>query len=228
MDLFTTSDLPSSASFDITSLLDSISEAGSPGHHQNFIKFLQYATALRLNILPLTWEPALEALGHDGATARVNQSFANLETTFVYKRFKPEVTDHRLSEAQFRELQYTAMINELIILARPEIGDHNSIVRFVGICFELSPNAVEVWPVIVLLKATRGDLATYMSQNESLGPARLLRFCGEIAKGVHTVHQYGKLSYRWLVLHDDNGVDLNHYLGVIHGDINPRNILVWH
>jgi hypothetical protein len=81
--------------------------------------------------LPLTWEPALEALGRDGATARVNQSSVNLETTFVYKRFKPEVTDHRLSEAQFRELQYTAMINELIIQARPEIGDHNSIVRSV-------------------------------------------------------------------------------------------------
>jgi hypothetical protein len=71
-------------------------------------------------------------------------------------------------------------------------------------------------------------LDTSMSQNESLGPALLLRFCGEIPKGVHTVHQYGKLSYGWLVLHDDNGVDLNHYLGVIHGDINPRNILIWH
>jgi len=141
MDLFTTSDLPSSSSFDITSLLHSISEGGSPGHHQNFIKFLQYATALQLNILPLTWKPALEALGRDGATARVNQSFVNLETTFVYKRFKPEVTDHRLSEAQFQELQYMAVINELIILAHPEIGGHNSIVRFVGICFELSPNA---------------------------------------------------------------------------------------
>ena len=212
MDLFTTSDLPSSTSYDITSLLDStssIGEAGSPGHHQNFIKFLQYATALRLNILPLTWEPALEGLGRDGATARVNQSFLNLETTFVYKRFKPEVTDHRLSEAQFRELQYAAMTNELIILAHPEIGDHNRIVRFVGICFELSPNAVEVWPVLVLLKATRGDLATYMSQNESLEPARLLRFCGEIAKGVHMVHQYGKLSYRRLVLHNDNEVDFD-------------------
>ena len=104
MDLFITSDLPSSASFDTASLLDlasTISDAGSPGHQQNFIKFLQYATALRLNILPLTWEPALEALGHGGATARVNQSFVNLETTFVYKRFKPEVTDHRFSEAQF-------------------------------------------------------------------------------------------------------------------------------
>lgn len=141
MDLFTTSDLPSSSSFNITSLLDSISEAGSPGHHQNFVKFLQYATALRLNTLALTWELALEALGRDGATTRVNQSVVNLETTFMYKRFKPEVTDHRLSEAQFRELRYTAMINELIILAHPEIGGHNSIVRFVGICFELSPNA---------------------------------------------------------------------------------------
>jgi serine/threonine protein kinase len=230
MDLFTTSDLPSSTSFDITSLLDSassIGEAGSPRHHQNFIKFLQYATALQLKILPLAWEPALEALGPNGATAKVNQSFLNSEMTLVYKRFKSEVTDHRLSEAQFRELQYTAMINELIILAHPEIGGHNSIVRFVGICFELSPNAVEVWPILVLLKATRGDLATYMTQNESLEPARLLTLCGEIAKGVHRVHHYGKLSYRWLVLHD-NGVDLNHYLGVIHGDINPRNILVWH
>ena len=139
MDLFTTSDLPSSASFDIPSLLDSISEAGSPGYHRNFIKFLQYATALRLDILPLTWEPALEALGRDGDTARVNQSFVNLETTFVYKRFKPEVTDHRLTEAQFRELQYTAMINELIILAHPEIGDHNSIVRFMWICLNYPP-----------------------------------------------------------------------------------------
>lgn len=209
MDLFTTSDLPSSTSFDITSLLDSassIGEAGSPGHHQNFIKFLQYATALQLNILPLAWEPAPEALGPNGATAKVNQSILNSEMTLVYKRFKSEVTDHRLSEAQFRELQYTAMINELIILARPEIGNRDGIVRFLGICFELSPNAVEVWPVLVLLKATRGDLATYMTQNESLEPARLLTLCCEIAKGVHRVHHYG----------------------VIHGDINPRNILVWH
>jgi hypothetical protein len=199
MDLFTTSDLPSSTSFDITSLLDSassIGEAGSPRHHQNFIKFLQYATALQLKILPLAWEPALEAPGPNGATAKVNESLLNSKMTLVYKRFKSEVTDHRLSEAQFRELQYTAMVNELIILAHPEIGGHDSIVRFVGICFELSPNAVEVWPILVLLKATRGDLATYMTQNESLEPAHLLTLCGEIAKGVHRVHHYGKLSYR--------------------------------
>ena len=33
------------------------------------------------------------------------------------------------------------MTISLIILAHPEIGDHNSIVRFVGICFEFDGTA---------------------------------------------------------------------------------------
>jgi hypothetical protein len=110
----------------------------------------------------------------------------------AYKRFKPDITDYRLSESQFRDQQYSAMINEMVILAQPAIGRHNSLPHFVGICFERSPNAAEFWPVLVLLKAGQGDLGAYMSQENIIGPQMLLRICGEIAKGIHAAHQCGR------------------------------------
>ena len=196
MDLFTITYSLSSASFERRSFIDSASfiirDRQDTGHHHNFIKFLQYAVALRVNILPLTWEPALGTVGSDGATGRVNQSLLNVHMNFAYKRFKPDLTNCRLSESQFRDQQYSAMINEMVILAQPAIRGHNSLPHFVGVCFERSPNAAEFWPVLVLVKAEQGDLGAYMSQENTTDPQVLLRVCGEIAKGIYAVHQCGR------------------------------------
>ena len=193
MDLFIITYSSPQASFERDSFVGSITlDKQDIGHHHNFIRFLQYAVALRANILPLTWEPGLGAVGSDGAIGRVNQSLLNVQTSFAYKRFKPDVTNSQLSESQFREQQYAAMINEMCILSQPAIGGHNSFPHFVGVCFEHSPNATEFWPVLVMVKAERGDLEEYMSQEHAIGPQVSLRICGEIANGIHAVHRYGE------------------------------------
>ena len=95
MKLFMVTYSSSQASFGRSSFIGSIiPDKQDTNHHDSFIKFLQYAVALRVHILPLIWEPELGTVGSDGATGRVNQSLLNAQTHFAYKRFKPDVTDY--------------------------------------------------------------------------------------------------------------------------------------
>ena len=204
MSLFTTSYLPSSLLpfTDLSSLEASLATHPSspseiPTHHQkhqNFIRVLQCATSLGTRILPLTWEPGFEQLGQDGATGSVNQNLLNSALTFAFKRFKPEVTDARLSETQFRDQQFDAVVTEMTLLACETVRDHPCISPFVGLCFELSPvTRGEVWPVLVFSKSNEGDLASFISRtHEPLDSGLLLGICGEVARGINILHAVGR------------------------------------
>lgn len=118
-DLFSTSYLPSfpNTRFTVpTSYFTGLSNEHGQSH-ENFTRFLQHVQGLGVNILPLVWEPAFEVLGRDGATGRVNENQLNAGFAFAFKRFKPNGTDPNLSKAQFRKLQYNAMIKEMTILS---------------------------------------------------------------------------------------------------------------
>ena len=60
--------------------------SGNQTRHENFIKFLQFATSLGVDILPLSWDTSLSGLSRDGGTSRVSQSLLNAAVSFVYKR----------------------------------------------------------------------------------------------------------------------------------------------
>jgi Protein tyrosine and serine/threonine kinase len=167
-------------------------EARDDIHHPNLLRLLQAATVLKVPILPLTWDPAFEALGLDGATSRVNQSPLNAALEFAYKRFAPESNDNYTTQEAFRKMQYDAMIAELTILSCPTIRRHENIVTFVGMCFEVLSSG-EVLPVIVFKKAEHGDLSVFLAENLPLDASSLTEICGEVAKGIQIMHSCGKL-----------------------------------
>ncbi|KAF2259193.1 kinase-like protein [Lojkania enalia] len=204
MDLFTSSYAASQFSTISLSTVDSLLGQSDSRPHQEFIQFLQYAISLNVPILPVTWEPAFEALGPDGTTGRVNQSPLNSEFILAYKRFNPRVTDPRMSANAYRSLQYSAMASEMTVLSNPVIRSHPNIITLQGICFELSSATGDVWPVLVFERAALGDLEKFVSQHESLNLEDLLSICGYIAKAIKIMHQ----------------------CGVAHGDLKPGNVVV--
>jgi hypothetical protein len=181
----------------LIALLDAGSQGNQDLQHNNFIRFLQIARALDVTILPLVWDPALEALGTDGATGRVNQSHLNAGLSFAFKRFNPRVTTPGTSEEAYRQVQYNAMITEITVLSRRDIRRHPNIVTFIGICFELSPVCDDVWPVLVFSKADLGDIYTFISDHTALDVSSLAAICGEVAKGIYIMHQCGKHGRHW-------------------------------
>ncbi|GAB1317155.1 Tetratricopeptide-like helical [Madurella fahalii] len=207
MDLFITSGLPSSSYIHLTSpasLLSSLAlEDGSV--HDDFVHFLQRAQALNVRILPLVYEPRLDAVGQDGATGRVNQRVWNSRMRFAFKRFRPSLDGAGLSEMRLRRLQYKAAANEIAILSCPAIRDHPNIALFIGVGFEVVQSPMSVRPVLVYSKATGGDLATFISESQDVDEDLILGMCGEVIKGLDALHS----------------------CNVVHGDIKPTNVLIW-
>jgi hypothetical protein len=139
----------------------------------------------------------LEEVGPVGATGSVYQNLLNSQVTFAFKRFKVEVTDPSLTQREFRTLQIDAMINELTVLSNRAVREHANITVFVGLCFELSPTADAVWPVLVFTKATRSDLGTSMAKGDHERSDFLLGVCTETTRGIEVLHKCGKSLPTW-------------------------------
>lgn len=194
MELFVVSDLPcTTLDAPYNTLLDiAANSSGDTAEHNNFLRLLQHAVSLETRILSLSWDAALESVGPPGATGSVNQGLLNYQVTLAFKRFKVEVTDPRLTQQDFRSLQYDAMINELTVLSNRAIRQHSNIAVFVGLCFEMSPGADAVWPVLAFTKSTHGDLGILLTQGDQQEPDFLLGVCTEIAQGIEILHKCGK------------------------------------
>lgn len=193
-ELFVTSSLPPT-SFPATSLFSSpgnlsdFSDAVSkPKGHDNLIRLLQHAIANQIPILPLTWEPAFERLGREGAVGTVNQNLLNAKISLAFKRFKEYPSDPRMSQSEFRDLQYEAVISELTVFGCRPVLLHHCIIEFVGLSFEICLSQNDVRPVLVFTKANKGDLATFRDSIDDLGEDVMIATCGEIAKGIHVLH----------------------------------------
>lgn len=165
--------------------------------HENFIRLLQYAQASETPILPLTWEPAFENLGLDGAMGTVGQNILNASVSLAFKRFRPYPASHGLSEAQFRDQQYEAFIKELLVYSQAAVQEHANVAELVGLCFELASteeasggqNAEEIRPVLVMIKSSQGSLDTFVEQCASLDEETMLRVCGEVTKALSVLHR---------------------------------------
>jgi hypothetical protein len=181
-----------------------------PIKHNNFVRLLQHAAVCKTPILPLTWEPAFEKLGLDGAMGTVGQNVLNASVSLAFKRFRPHPANQWLSEAQFRDRQYEAMIVELSVFSRAAVLRHPNIAEFVGLCFELvsvkeengEQHEDEVWPVLVLVKYNQGTLDTFIDRCDPLDGDTMIKICGEVAKGLSVLHRSSMIGppYRFSVL----------------------------
>lgn len=133
--------------------------------HCDFMSFLAICQWRGLDILGITWQPALERVGR-GATAHVHQSQINPQTSFVFKRVTPST---------FESDEYTifrTLISEVLVLGHPVIRDHANIITLVGICWDVATSGDgedTVWPVLVYEKAECGDLTQFMKSELGRG-----------------------------------------------------------
>jgi len=161
--------------------------------HQDLIRLLAIANALKVEVLPLTWQPALETLGQ-GGTGWVNQSYVNDRVSFAFKRFHRVNPNPQLTESKFRSLQFDAVISEMVVLRCPEVYGHPNVINLEGICWEVLRPSGEVWPVLVFQKAKLGDLRRTLSlpEAEDMDLDMKIAICGEVAKALRIMHQCGE------------------------------------
>jgi hypothetical protein len=83
----------------------------------DFISFLGIAQGLKIDSLPITWQPALDSLGR-GATAEIRQALVNLQMSFAFKRLVlAEPAQSEIDETK----NFRALIAGISILAHPSI-----------------------------------------------------------------------------------------------------------
>ena len=154
--------------------------------HRDLLSFLALAQKLKVDFLPLTWQPALDALG-EGATAEIRQAPVRLKTKFAFKCAKVRAdTD----EAEY----YKALTTELLILGHPLVRDHPNIVTIVGVCWDVDVKKGRVLPVLVANAAVDGDLGAFMTQGpgKDFSLSSRLDLCSEVAHAVADIHRNGE------------------------------------
>ena len=182
----------------------------------DFLDVLGVAQRLRINFLPIRWQPALDEAGK-GGTATIRQGQANLEMSFVFKQMKR--TQSPMKQAQYM----SALIAEISILAHYRIKLHDNIVNVEGICWDVYPGSESVWPVLVFAKAPYGDLEMFMasSDGKELNFEKRLNILADVATAVcdlHSARRSWPSSFKSSQLKSKD---------VIHGDIKPNNILIF-
>jgi len=161
-------------------------------HNRNFPYFLSVLQHLRVDLLDITWQPALEDLGR-GKYTLVTQSLINNETSFAFKRW--DATS-----------MYADIVSEITILSIPAIREHSNINPLLGVCWEVVvPGASDsaasafipaVRPVLVTPKSPYGSLRAYLVRQDrvTLDLNHLLRIYIEIAHAINALHMCSKHS----------------------------------
>ena len=156
------------------------------GQYYDFVALLSVLQKLKIGILPITWQPALDVVG-EGATAEIRQSLIHLQLSFAFKRLKR--LEHRSSD---NENALRALISEISILGQPPVRIHPNIVRLEGVCWDYWPEDEQVWPVLVFEKTTRGDLGKFLQSDagRTTDIRDRLKFCSDVAAGLMAMHSY--------------------------------------
>jgi hypothetical protein len=161
--------------------------ASSKSYH-NFVSFLATAQMREVDFLPITWEPLLELVGV-GGTAKISQSFLNLQLSYVFKRIRRD-TLPPADECN----AFCALTSEVLTLGHPEVRGHPNILRLVGICWDIVPRTKTVWPVLVFQKSKYGDLGQFMGSGlgRQMDFKGRLRLCTDIAAAIVLMHSHSE------------------------------------
>ena len=179
-----------------------------PRDRHNLITFLGVAQKLGIELLPMTWQPALERIGQ-GATAEIRESIATINFSFAFKR--PSIRSS-LSIEEFEHRVLPCLIDEISILGHPRIRKHANIIDLEGICWEIvcatgmrmsreipvdfTTRDQGIMPVLVFQKSKYGDLYHFMMQGRGreLGFSDTIDICIDIARAIAEMHSQGRLS----------------------------------
>lgn len=146
-----------------------------------FITVLALAQRLGIPFLPMIWQASRGDLGR-GGQSRVSQAFANLDTSFAFKR----------SVSIDEDSPFQAIVSEMIMLKQYEIDNHPYILTLEGICWEIlgDDNQLQVWPVLVFEKSIHGDLFEFAKAGcgSSLSVQDKLKLCTDIGIAIRDMH----------------------------------------
>ena len=185
----------------------------------DFIMILELCQNLNIDYLPITWQPALDALG-SGGQAEIQQSLISIALSFAFSRVKP-----LLRSGMAGRKAYQALASQIQILANPVIREHENIITLIGVCWDIRPkdtcikhatmskegaranierfDAIQdvpscpwtVWPVLVYAKTKYGDLTCFSrsSAGKDLTVAQKLKLCKDMARGLRDMHYARKV-----------------------------------
>ena len=154
-----------------------------PDHYENLVYFLSVIQHFQVNIIPVTWQPALDSLGR-GTSAVVNQSMVHASLNYAFKRCGLDTP-------------YSTLISEVAILSLPRIRGHANVNGLEGICWELPVRDPDmgpaVRPVLVSSKADFGDLRRFLKSEAGMNFSlrQKLDICLDIARAVDELHHCG-------------------------------------
>ncbi|KAF1963917.1 kinase-like protein, partial [Bimuria novae-zelandiae CBS 107.79] len=166
----------------------------------DLIAFLALVHRPSLDIVFAKWDAYQTSLGH-GATGQVDQSSLNLRANLAFKRAK-EIRRSRNISDEFRVL-----ISEVLTLTQPSTRYHPQIITLEAVSWEFHPETGYAWPVLLFEKAHHGDLLSFLqpSKGQVLSFKERLRLCKDVALALISLHRFA----------------------IIHGDVTPKNILVF-
>ncbi|OAL50980.1 hypothetical protein IQ07DRAFT_598993 [Pyrenochaeta sp. DS3sAY3a] len=173
-------------------------------YHPSFLSILTLAAQLNVDFLNATWQPALQMLGIGGSSQVSPSNAITKSFSFAFKRTRPREDQIHATRESPKEGRFKTLIREILVLTHPAIREHPNLTSLLGISWEFDHD--EIWPVLVYPSTSHGSLSDFI--NSDFGKEAtlevLLRICAELALGVDA-------------LHGNN---------IVHGDINPNNILI--
>ena len=157
----------------------------------DLLSFLAIVQASEIDMLPIQWQPALDTVG-EGATAEIRQLYIDIQTTFVFKRFR--------WTTQNESSNYRALMCEVSILGHRSIRSHPNILRLEGICWDINLEDKGVWPVLVFEKGSYGDLRTFVDTNagRNLRWDDRIKLCADIAAAMESMHSCRNQTLYWI------------------------------
>lgn len=163
------------------------SAASESGKKYDLLGFLGVAQRLRLDILPVTWQSALDEVG-EGGTAKIRQAKFNTQTSFAFKRLKRD--SWATTEAQ----NLRVLIAEIAVLGHLAVR-RTRLSNFEGICWDVGPGDKDIWPVLVFEKSPYGDLNTFMASGSGKALAfedrvELLFYVADAVRILHTAGRF--------------------------------------
>ena len=209
--------------FDTTGADCSKSEVRASGGKLSgdLITFLAIADIHQIDLAYFRWDDALGSLGA-GGTAHVSQSTYTARASLAFKRYasSPKWTKADLSK------EYQVAIAEALALSHDPTRWHPNLVTLEGITWESSPDTQQFLPVLLFEKATHGDLCSFFNSSisDTMDFPTRLRLCQHIGTGLVALHRFGEYGRFECLIGLPADIRM---LGLIHGDVNPRNILVF-
>lgn len=151
--------------------------------HDDLISCLAVVQRLGVDLLPCTWQPALDPLGV-GGTAEMRQLLINLQMSFAFKCFTPSMPE---------ESRYRVLISEIKILCHPAIRKHKNIITLEGVCWDFV-DGDKVFPVLMFEKTECGDMHQFLISDvgKRICLEDRLMLCADVAAALMAMDSHGK------------------------------------